>query len=322
MPNSIVINEHGGPEVMKWVEITLQNPGRGEVLINQTKVGLNFIDIYQRSGVYPLDLPSSIGMEGVGAVESIGEGVENVKVGDRVGYVMGTPGAYTESRTYPAERLIKLPDFLSDSQAAAVLLKGLTVSYLINRTFAVKKGQTVLLHAAAGGVGLLACQWLSRLGVEVIGTVSTDEKAERANSHGCHHTVNYSREDFSARVDEITEGKGVPVVYDGVGADTFEGSLKCLAPFGVLASFGAASGAPPELKIADLAKKSLFVTRPGLGPHTASRQLTEEIATPLFDAIRNGISIPINQKYSLKDAADAHQDLQSRKTTGSAILEI
>ncbi len=322
MPNSIVINEHGGPEVMKWVEITLQNPGRGEVLINQTKVGLNFIDIYQRSGVYPLDLPSSIGMEGVGVVESIGEDVENVKVGDRVGYVMGTPGSYTESRIYPADRLIKLPDFLSDSQAAAVLLKGLTVSYLINRTFAVKKGQTVLLHAAAGGVGLLACQWLSRLGVEVIGTVSTDEKAERASAHGCNHTVNYSREDFSEKVDEITEGKGVPVVYDGVGADTFEGSLKCLAPFGVLASFGAASGAPPELKIADLAKKSLYITRPGLGPHTATPQLTEEIATPLFDAIRNGISIPINQKYSLKDAADAHQDLQNRKTTGSAILEI
>ena len=322
MPNSIVINEHGGPEVMKWVEITLQNPGRGEVLINQTKVGLNFIDIYQRSGVYPLDLPSSIGMEGVGVVESIGEDVENVKVGDRVGYVMGTPGSYTESRIYPADRLIKLPDFLSDSQAAAVLLKGLTVSYLINRTFAVKKGQTVLLHAAAGGVGLLACQWLSRLGVEVIGTVSTDEKAERASAHGCNHTVNYSSEDFSEKGDEITEGKGVPVVYDGVGADTFEGSLKCLAPFGVLASFGAASGAPPELKIADLAKKSLYVTRPGLGPHTATPQLTEEIATPLFDAIRNGISIPVNQKYSLKDAADAHQDLQSRKTTGSAILEI
>ena len=261
-------------------------------------------------------------MEGVGVGDSIGEDVENVKVGDRVGYVMGTPGSYTESRIYPADRLIKLPDFLSDSQAAAVLLKGLTVSYLINRTFAVKKGQTVLLHAAAGGVGLLACQWLSRLGVEVIGTVSTDEKAERASAHGCNHTVNYSSEDFSEKVDEITEGKGVPVVYAGVGADTFEGSLKCLAPFGVLASFGAASGAPPELKIADLAKKSLYVTRPGLGPHTATPQLTEEIATPLFDAIRNGISIPINQKYSLKDAADAHQDLQNRKTTGSAILEI
>ena len=206
MPNSIVIHEHGGPEVMKWEEISLQNPGRGEVLINQTKVGLNFIDIYQRSGVYPLDLPSSIGMEGVGVVESIGEDVENVKVGDRVGYVMGTPGAYTESRIYPADRLIKLPDFLSDSQAAAVLLKGLTVSYLINRTFAVKKGQTVLLHAAAGGVGLLACQWLSRLGVEVIGTVSTDEKAEKASAHGCHHTVNYTREDFVERVKEITDG--------------------------------------------------------------------------------------------------------------------
>ena len=322
MPNSILIHEHGGPEVMKWEEIPLQNPGRGEVLINQTKVGLNFIDIYQRSGVYPLNLPSSIGMEGVGVVESIGEGVDNVKVGDRIGYVMGPPGAYAESRLYPADRLIKLPDYLSDSQAAASLLKGLTVSYLINRTFAVKKGQTVLLHAAAGGVGLIACQWLSKLGVEVIGTVSTDEKAERASAHGCHHTVNYTREDFAARVEEITEGKGVSVVYDGVGADTFEGSLKCLAPFGVLASFGAASGPPPELKIAVLAKKCLYVTRPGLGPHTAPPQLTEEITVPLFDAIRNGLSISINQTYALKDAADAHRDLQSRKTTGSAILEI
>ena len=307
---------------MKWEEIPLQNPGRGEVLINQTKVGLNFIDIYQRSGAYPLDLPSCIGMEGVGVVESIGEGVDNVKVGDRIGYVMGPPGAYAEVRLYPADRLIKLPDYLSDSQAAAVLLKGLTVSYLINRTFAVKKGQTVLLHAAAGGVGLIACQWLNKLGVEVIGTVSTDEKAEKASAHGCHHTVNYTREDFATRVEEITEGKGVPVVYDGVGADTFEGSLKCLAPFGVLASFGAASGAPPVLKIADLAKKSLYVTRPGLGPHTATSQLTEEIATPLFDVISNGLSISINQTYALKDAANAHRDLQSRKTTGSAILEI
>jgi len=322
MPNSIVIHQHGGPEVMKWEEIPLQNPGRGQVLINQTKVGLNFIDIYQRSGAYPLDLPSSIGMEGVGVVESIGEGVDNVKVGDRIGYVMGPPGSYAESRLYPADRLIKLPDNLSDSQAAASLLKGLTVSYLINRTFVVKKGQTVLLHAAAGGVGLIACQWLKKLGVEVIGTVSTDEKAERASAHGCHHTVNYTREDFAARVEEITDGKGVPVVYDGVGADTFEGSLKCLAPFGVLASFGAASGAPPALKIADLAKKSLYVTRPGLGPHTTNPQLTEEIANPLFDAISNGLSISINQTYALKDAANAHRDLQSRKTTGSAILEI
>ena len=322
MPNSIVIHEHGGPEVMKWEEISLQNPGRGEVLINQTKVGLNFIDIYQRSGVYPLDLPSSIGMEGVGVVESIGEGVDNVKVGDRIGYVMGPPGSYAESRLYPADRLIKLPDYLSDWQAAASLLKGLTVSYLINRTFAVKKGQTVLLHAAAGGVGLIACQWLNKLGVEVIGTVSTDEKAEKASAYGCHHTVIYTLEEFAARVEEITDGKGVPVVYDGVGADTFEGSLKCLAPFGVLASFGAASGPPPELTISVLAKKSLYVTRPGLGPHTATPELTEEIAAPLFDAIRNGLSISINQTYALKDAAEAHRDLQNRKTTGSAILEI
>ena len=322
MTNSIIIHKHGGPDVMKWEQIPLKSPERGEVLINQTKIGLNFIDIYQRSGVYPLDLPSSIGMEGVGVVESLGDGVENVKVGDRIGYVMGTPGSYTESRLYPADRLIKLPEFLSDSQAAAVLLKGLTVSYLINRTFVVKKGQTVLFHAAAGGVGLIACQWLSRLGVEVIGTVSTDEKAEKASAYGCHHTVNYSREDFTKKVEEITEGKGVPVVYDGVGADTFEGSLKCLAPFGVLASFGAASGAPPVLKIGDLAKKSLYLTRPGLGPHTATNKLTEEIANLLFDAIKNGLSIPINHRYSLKYAAEAHRDLQSRKTTGSAILEI
>ena len=322
MSHSILVYEHGGPEVMRWEEIPPQYPGRGEVLIDQKKVGLNFIDVYQRSGIYPLSLPSSIGMEGVGVVNTIGENVENFKVGDRVGYVMGPPGSYAESRLYPADRLIKLPDYLSDSQAAAVLLKGLTVSYLINRTFAVKKGQTVLLHAAAGGVGLIACQWLNKLGVEVIGTVSTDEKAERASANGCHHTVNYTREDFAERVEEITNGEGVPVVYDGVGADTFEGSLKCLAPFGVLASFGSASGAPPELTIAVLAKKSLYVTRPGLGPHTATPQLTEEIAVPLFDAIRNGLSISINQTYALKDVADAHSDLQSRKTTGSAILEI
>ena len=307
---------------MKWEEIPLQEPGRGEVLINQTKVGLNFIDIYQRSGIYPLNLPSSIGMEGVGVVEETGDAVENVKEGDRVGYVMGQAGSYAESRVYPANRLIKLPDDVTDSQAAAVLLKGLTVSYLINKTFLVKKGQTVLFHASAGGVGLIACQWLNKLGVEIIGTVSTDEKAEIAKAHGCHHTVNYTREDFTARVEEITDGKGVPVVYDGVGADTFDGSLKCLSPFGVLASFGAASGAPPALTLAVLGKKSLYVTRPSLAPHTATPELTEEIAAPLFDVIREGLSIPINRRYALKDAANAHRDLQSRKTTGSTIFEI
>jgi NADPH2:quinone reductase len=307
---------------MKWEEISLHHPGRNEVRIEQKKVGLNFIDVYQRSGIYPLSLPSGIGMEGVGVVETIGEDVVNVKVGDRVGYVMGPPGSYAESRLYPADRLIKLPDYISDSQAAAILLKGLTVSYLINKTFPVKKGQTVLFHAAAGGVGLFACQWLNKLGVEVIGTVSTDEKAGIAKAHGCHHTINYTREDFTTRVEEITDGKGVPVVFDGVGEDTYFGSLKCLSPFGVLVSFGAASGPPPELALAVLAKKALYITRPSLAPHTATPELTEEISSPLFEAIRGGISISINQTFPLKDAANAHRALQSRRTTGSTILEI
>ncbi|HBL56650.1 MAG TPA: quinone oxidoreductase [Deltaproteobacteria bacterium] len=322
MFHSILIYEYGGPEVRKWEEISLHHPGRNEVRIEQKKVGLNFIDVYQRSGIYPLSLPSGIGMEGVGVVETIGEDVVNVKVGDRVGYVMGPPGSYAESRLYPADRLIKLPDYISDSQAAAILLKGLTVSYLINKTFPVKKGQTVLFHAAAGGVGLFACQWLNKLGVEVIGTVSSDEKAGIAKAHGCHHTINYTREDFTAGVEEITDGKGVPVVFDGVGADTFDGSLKCLSPFGVLVSFGAASGPPAELALAVLAKKALYVTRPSLAPHTATTELTEEISSPLFEAIRGGLSISINKTYPLKDAANAHRALQSRKTTGSTILEI
>ncbi len=322
MSHSILVYEHGGPEVMRWEEIPPLHPGRGEVLIDQKKVGLNFIDVYQRSGSYPLSLPSSIGMEGVGLVDTIGEDVENVKVGDRVGYVMGPPGSYAESRLYPAERLIKLPDYISDSQAAAILLKGLTVSYLINKTFPVKKGQTVLFHAAAGGVGLIACQWLNKLGVEVIGTVSSDEKAEIAKAHGCHHTINYSLEDFTAGVEEITDGKGVPVVFDGVGSDTFEGSLKCLSHFGLLVSFGASSGPPPELSVAVLAKKALYITRPSLYPHTATAELTAGISSPLFEAVRDRLSISINQSYPLKDAANAHRALQSRKTTGSTILEI
>ena len=322
MSHSILVYEHGGPEVMRWEEIPPLHPGRGEVLIDQKKVGLNFIDVYQRSGSYPLSLPSSIGMEGVGVVDTIGEDVENVKVGDRVGYVMGPPGSYAESRLYPAERLIKLPDYISDSQAAAILLKGLTVSYLINKTFPVKKGQTVLFHAAAGGVGLIACQWLNKLGVEVIGTVSSDEKAEIAKAHGCHHTINYSLEDFTAGVEEITDGKGVPVVFDGVGSDTFEGSLKCLSHFGLLVSFGASSGPPPELSVAVLAKKALYITRPSLYPHTATAELTAGISSPLFEAVRDRLSISINQSYPLKDAANAHRALQSRKTTGSTILEI
>ena len=322
MPHSILVYENGGPEVMNWEEIPFQDPGRSEVIINQKKVGLNFIDIYQRSGIYPLNLPSSIGMEGVGVVDKIGEGVENVKVGDRVGYVMGPPGAYCECRIYPADRLIKIPDYISDSQAAAILLKGLTVSYLINKTFRVKKGQTVLFHAAAGGVGLLACQWLSNIGVQVIGTVSSEDKVEIAKAHGCHHTINYSHEDFNKKVEDITSGNGVPVVFDGVGADTFEGSLKCLSTFGVLVSFGASSGKPPQLSLSELAAKALYITRPSLAPHTATPTLTKQISSPLFRAIKDGLKISISQKFLLKDAANAHRALERRKTTGSTILEI
>ncbi len=322
MTHSIILYDYGGPEVMKWEKIKIKKPNRGEVLIKQNNVGLNYIDVYQRNGNYQLSLPSSIGMEGVGVVSEIGEEVKNIKVGDRVGYVMGPPGAYAEFRLYPAERLIKLPNDISDSKAAAILLKGLTVSYLIKKTFPVKRGQKVLFHAAAGGVGLIACQWLNKLGVEVIGTVSSEEKAELAKANGCSHTINYLYEDFASRVEEITNGKGVPVVYDGVGKDTFDGSIKSLSPFGMLVSFGASSGPPPNLSLASLAKKSLYVTRPSLAPHTETEKLIKEISDPLFDLINEGVSVNINQKYSLKDAAHAHSVLQNRKTTGSTIFEI
>ena len=322
MTHSIILYDHGAPEVMKWEKINIENPNRGEVLIKQKNVGLNYIDVYQRNGNYPLNLPSSIGMEGVGIVSEIGEDVNNVNVGDRVGYVMGPPGAYAEFRLYPAERLIKLPNNISDSKAAAILLKGLTVSYLINKTFPVEKGQIVLFHAVAGGVGLLACQWLNKLGIEVIGTVSSEEKAELAKANGCIHTINYSNEDFASRVEEITNGKGVPVVFDGVGKDTFEGSIKSLSPFGMLVSFGASSGPPPNLSLHLLAKKSLYITRPSLAPHTANEKLIKQISDPLFEIINDGVTVNINQKFALKDAAIAHSVLQNRKTTGSTIFEI
>ncbi len=322
MSHSIILHKHGGPEVMMWERIKLKNPGRGEVMIKQSRVGLNYIDVYHRTGEYPLDLPTSLGMEGVGKVSDLGEGVKNVKVGDRVGYVMGKPGAYTENRLYPAERLIKLPNNVSDDTAAAVLLKGLTVSYLINKTFPVMKGQKVLFHAAAGGVGLLACQWLNRIGAEVIGTVSNEEKAEIARKNGCMYPINYSDGEFVSKVLDITNGKGVPVVFDGVGLKTFDGSLKCLSPFGMLVSFGASSGPPPRLYLGTLAKKSLFITKPSLGPHTETAKLIKEISEPLFKILKEGISVEIQQRYPLKDAAKAHYYLQNRKTTGSTIFEI
>jgi NADPH2:quinone reductase len=261
-------------------------------------------------------------MEAVGVVEAIGDGVDNVKVGDRVGYVMGPPGAYAEMRVYPAARLIALPDDISDQQAAAMMLKGLTASYLIQKTFPVQAGQTVLFHAAAGGVGLIIGQWLNKLGATVIGTVSSDEKAAIAKAHGYHHTINYSHENFAERVMDITNGAGVPVVYDGVGASTYEGSLASLARFGVFASFGAASGPPPAVQANLLAGKALYFTRPGLAPHTATPELTKEIAAPLFEAVRNGVKIEINQTFALKDAGDAHRALEGRQTTGSTLLTI
>ena len=322
MVKGIVIEEHGGPEVMRWGNVNLEKMGPNDVLIEQSVVGLNYIDIYHRSGSYPLPLPSGIGMEAVGKILDMGEMVKNFQLGDRVGYVMGQPGSYAEQRIYHSERLIKIPANISDENAAAMLLKGLTVSYLINRTYQVKINDTVLFHAIAGGVGLLACQWLKQMGVTVIGTVSNGEKAEIAKKFGCDHIINYNEQDFSTSVLEITEGKGVPIVYDGVGKDTFEGSLKCLSDFGVLASFGAASGTPPPCPISLLAPKSLYLTRPGLGPHTATKELTEGIASPLFKAIENGLSIPINQHYQLKDAAKAHQDLAARKTIGCSILKV
>jgi NADPH2:quinone reductase len=322
MPHAIIIHEHGGPDVMRWEEIPTPQPGPGEARIRQTKVGLNFIDVYQRAGGYKLDLPSSFGMEGAGVVDAVGDGVTSVKPGDRVAYVMGPAGAYAEQRVYPAERLVPLPDDISDEQAAGMMLKGLTASYLIRRTYPVKKGDTVLFHAAAGGVGLIICQWLKQIGANVIGTVSTDEKAAIAKAHGCDHPIIYTREDFAERVMEITGGKGVPVVYDAVGKDTFEGSLKCLARFGTFVSFGASSGPPPSVPASALAGRALYFTRPGLGPHTATRELLIDAAEALFDAVRSGVKIEINHRYALKDAAKAHAALEARQTTGSTVFTV
>lgn len=322
MPHAIILHEQGAPDVMKWEEIPTPTPGPGEARLRQTMVGLNYIDVIQRNGGYPLKLPASFGMEAVGIVEAIGDGVTEVKVGDRVAYVMGPPGAYAEERVYPAWRLVPLPDDITDEQSAGMMLKGLTVSYLVRRTYMVGEGDTVLFHAAAGGVGLIMCQWLKRLGANVIGTVSTEEKADIAKAHGCDHPIIYTREDVAERVMEITNGEGVPVVYDSVGKDTYEGSLKSLARFGTFVSFGAASGPPPAVPASALAGNALFFTRPGLAPHTATRELLLDAANALFDAVRDGVKIEINHKYALKDAAEAHAALEGRKTTGSTVFTV
>ncbi len=323
MTKAIRIHGPGGPEVLRWEEVEVGAPGAGEARLEQTAVGLNYIDVYHRSGLYPLPaMPTVIGLEAAGTVEAVGEGVMGLKVGDRVAYAAPPPGAYAEARLMPADRLIKLPPDISDQQAAAMMLQGMTVHYLIRRTYRVKKGDAVLFHAAAGGVGLIACQWLKRLGATVIGTVGTEEKAELARAHGCTHVVNYQSEDFAERVKEITDGAGVRVVYDSVGKDTFEGSLSCLAPMGMLVTFGNSSGPVPPFDLGRLsALGSLFITRPTLITYTATRKDLETSANELFDAVLSGaVKIEVNQTYPLSETAMAHRDLEARKTTGSMVL--
>ncbi|MBX9800626.1 MAG: quinone oxidoreductase [Burkholderiaceae bacterium] len=312
----------GGPEVMEYVEVGLPAPGRGEALIRQHACGLNYIDVYFRMGTYPQQLPAGLGMEGAGVVEAVGEGVTHIKPGDRVAYAGRPPGAYAEARVLPADVLVKLPGAISFETAAAMMLQGLTVQYLFRRTFRLQGGETILFHAAAGGVGLIACQWARALGVTMIGTVGSDEKAALAKAHGCVHTINYNKENFVERVKEITEGKGVPVVYDSIGKDTFTGSLDCLSPLGMMVSFGGASGPVPPFSLNELASRgSLFVTRPSLFNYIAKRDDLEMMAAELFGMVESGkIKIDINQRYALKDVAQAHRDLESRKTTGSTIL--
>jgi len=322
MTKAIRIHEHGGPEVLSWEDVEVGAPGPGQVRVKHSAGGLNYIDTYQRSGLYPLQLPITLGMEGAGVVEELGEGVSGLAVGDRVAYAAPPPGSYAEARLSPADRLIKLPDGIGDQQAAAMMLQGMTVQYLIRQTHRVQAGETVLFHAAACGVGLIACQWLKHLGATIIGTVGSPEKAELAKAHGCTHTINYRDEDFVERVKEITGGAGVPVVYDGVGKDTFEGSLQCLSPLGLMVTFGNASGPVEPFNPAILAPKgSLYVTRPSLATHTATRELLLEGANALFDVVLDGhVKIEIGQTYPLADTARAHRDLEARKTTGSTVL--
>jgi NADPH:quinone reductase len=324
MTHAIRFHKTGGPEVLVWEEVKVGKPGPGEARIRHTAVGLNFVDIYNRAGVYPVPLPSGLGSEGAGVVEEVGPGVTDLKPGDRIAYGSSPLGAYAEERLIPADRLIKLPDSIDDKTAAAMMLKGLTTQYLIRQTYRIKAGETILLHAAAGGVGLILAQWAKHLGVTVIGTVGSDEKAKLAQAHGTAHTINYAREDFVKRVDEITGGKKVPVVYDSVGKDTFLKSLDCLAPLGYLALFGASSGNVEPLNLGLLAQKgSLYVTRPTLNTYGAKRETLVAMAKELFEVVQSGaVKIEVHQTYPLKDAAKAHADLAARKTTGSTVLTV
>lgn len=318
---AIRISETGGPGVMKFVEVDVPKPGPGEVRLHHRAIGLNFIDTYHRSGLYPVPLPSGLGLEAAGVVEALGDGVKGLKVGDRVAYGTGALGAYAEVRNYPANRLTKLPKAISDETGAAMMLKGMTVRYLLRATYKVKRGQTILFHAAAGGVGLIFCQWAKALGVKVIGTVGSDEKVEIAKAHGCAHVINSSTDNVVARVREITGGKGVPVVYDSVGKDTFMGSLDCLRPMGIAINYGTASGQVEPFPLQTLHKRSLVVTRPTLGTWIAKRSDLEMASNEFLNLVRGGvIKVDVAARYPLAEVARAHADLEGRRTTGAMVL--
>jgi NADPH2:quinone reductase len=322
MAKAIRIRQTGGPEVMEYVDVEVADPGPGEARIRQHAIGINFIDVYFRTGLYPQPLPAGLGMEGAGEVVAVGAGVTHLQPGDRVAYASRPTGAYADERVVPASILVKLPDTIGYDTAAAMMLQGMTVEYLFHRTYPLKAGDTILFHAAAGGVGLIACQWARAIGVTMIGTVGSEEKAALAKAHGCAHVINYNTENFTERVLEITNGKKVPVVYDSIGADTFTGSLDCLQPRGLMVSFGSASGPVPPFSLAELASRgSLFITRPTLFNYAADRESLESIANHLFEMVASGqVKIDINQRYHLSEVQKAHRELEARKTTGSSIF--
>ena len=322
MTHAIRLHQTGAPELMQWESIALPPPAAGEVRLRHHAIGLNYIDTYHRSGLYPLPLPSGLGQEAAGVVEAVGEGVSEVAVGDRVAYATAPLGAYAEARNVPADVLVPLPDALSFEQGAAMLMQGLTAQYLLRRTYRVQAGDTILVHAAAGGVGTIMCQWAKALGATVIGTVGSEHKAALTRANGCDHPIVYTRENFARRVRELTDGEGVPVVFDSIGKDTFMDSLACLRPLGLMVSFGNASGAVPLVDIGVLARMgSLFLTRPTLFTYAARRSELLVMASELFDLLAAGtVRVAINQRYALKDAAQAHHDLEGRRTMGSSIL--
>ena len=324
MAKAILIRKTGGPDVLKWEEVRVDAPSSGQIRIRQKAVGLNFIDVYHRSGVYPAPaaFPFTPGLEAAGVVEELGPGVDDFAVGDRIAYGVGAIGAYAEERLVPVDRIVRLPDSIDERTAAAMMLKGMTVQYLLRNTYRVKSGDTILIHAAAGGVGLIACQWAKHLGATVIGTVGTEAKARLAKENGCDHPIVYTNEDFVERVRDLTGGRGVPVVYDSVGNDTFMKSLECLSPLGMMVSFGQSSGVVPPFEIRTLSQKgSLFLTRPSLMTYAAKREDLESMAVELFEVItKKAVKITIGQTFPLSDAAEAHRALQARGTTGSTLL--